>query len=299
MTNPPTGPTPSQDPNAHEQGGAGAQPVSGSQQAQPSSGAFPAQPSSGAFPAQPAGAPEYGGGSDYAQQGDYSQPQYGQPQYGQPQYGQPQYGAPQYGAPQYGAGQGYAEPQYGAPQYAAGQYGAPQYGGGYPAAPQAYGQAGPSGRRPGSATAAAVLGFIFGTIGFFTAAYMLVALTGAAEGGLFGFLDGENTFALVLVFISTILWLVASVLVFVGAVQLIGGKSSKGVVIATIMYIVAQLIALIAVLIVGGGDGIATLIVSFIISILIAGVLLFLAKSSDVEKWIARKSAARAAGYEL
>lgn len=270
MTNPPTGPTPSQDPNAF---GQSSEPVSGGYPAQPTSGAYPAQPTSGQQPAA--------GGYGQPQQFDQTQ------QYGQQPYQQSQ---------QYGQQPGYGQqPQYGAPQYGAPQ----QYGGGYPVAPQAYGQAGPSGKRPGTATAAAVLGFIFGTIGFFFGAYSLVALTGASDSGLFGYTSGDQDFAIVLSFVSTILIVIAAVIVFVGAVQLLSGKSNKFVVIATLMYIVGQLIGMVAILILASGDGVATLIVSFIVSLLLAGVLLFLAKSSDVDKWLARKSAARAAGYEL
>lgn len=266
MTNPPTGPTPSQDPNAYPQGYG----------AQPTSGGYPAQPTSGQVPAQPG---------------------HGQPFDQTQQYGQ----APQYGgqAPQYGQGQQYGQSQqYGQQPGYGQQYGAPQYGG-YPAAPQAYGQGAPSGRRPGTATAAAVLGFIFGTIGFFASAYTLVALTGGAESGVFGFGSGDQDFAIVLLFLSTGLIVVASVLVFIGAVQLIGGKTNKLVVLATLIYIVGQLLSIVAFLILGSGDGVATVIVTFIVSLLLAGVLLFLAKNSDVDKWLARKSAARAAGYEL
>ena len=111
----------------------------------------PAQPPQPGASPPPYGAPQHGG------------PQYGAPQYGVPQYGE-QYGAPQYGAPQYGGPQ-YGAPQYGAPQYGASQYGAspspygaPQYGG-YPApAVGGYDVA----RRPGTVTAAAVIGFVFG-----------------------------------------------------------------------------------------------------------------------------------------
>lgn len=280
MTNPQTGSTPGQDPNAYGQDGYGSQPASGGYPAQPTSGGYPAQPTSGQQPAA--------GQYDAQGQGGYGQPQYGgQSQYGgQPQYGQqPQYGGqPGYGQqPQYGGQPGYGQPQ----------------PGGYPPAPQGYGQAAPSGARPGTATAAAILGFIFGTIGFIISAYALVLLTGASDAGIFGMAGGGAGFALVLIFISTIAIVVASVLVFIGAVQLISGKTNKWVLLATIIYLAGQFIGMIATLIGSGGEGVATVIVTFIVSSLMAGVLLFLAKNSDVERWLARKNAARAAGYEL
>lgn len=236
---------------------------------------------------------------NYNPQGGYQNPQTGSqptsdwsaqaPSTGnQPAYGQ-----------QYDAQQGYGQ-QYGAPQQQGygQQYGAPQQGyGGFPAAPQAFGGA-PSGQRPGTATTAGVLGFIFGTFGFFVSAYTLIGLTGAAEGGLFGSTSTQGGFTIVLLFISTIAILVASILVFIGAVQIMSGKTNKWIVLAAIVYIGGQLIGLIAVLVGGGTDGIATLMVAFLVSMLLAGLLIFLAKGQDVEKWLARKNAARAAGYE-
>ncbi|WP_199849471.1 hypothetical protein [Blastococcus sp. Marseille-P5729] len=260
MSFPNTGSTPSQDPAGSNQHG----------YSSPSTGS---QPTTG-------GQPSYDG----QQTQQYGQGGYGQGGYGQ-QYGGQQYGGQQYGGQQYG----------GAPQYG-GQQGYGQQYGGFPPAPQGYGQP-PSGNRPGTATAAAVLGFVFGTIGFFISAYALILLTGAAESGLFGSgsIDG---FPLVLQFVSVIGIVVASLMVFFGAIQLLGGKTNKWIVLAAIIYIVSQLLGLISSLIALEGEGIATLLVYFIISILLAGLLIFLAKSKDVEKWLARKEAARAAGYE-
>lgn len=267
MSFPNTGSTPSQDPAGPNQNG----------YSNPSTGSQPTTGGQPSYDAQQYGQQGYGDQQGYGQQyGGAPQQGYGQQGYGQ-QYG----GAPQ----QYGGQQGYGQQGYGQ-----------QYGGGFPAAPQAYGHA-PSGKRPGTATTAGVLGFIFGTFGFFGSAYTLIGLTAGTEAGAFGVSSGVEGFTLVLLFLSSIAILVASVMVFIGAVQLMSGKTNKWIVLAAIIYIAGQLIGVIALFTVTT-DGVATTIVLFFVAILLAGLLIFLAKSSDVTKWLARKQAARAAGYE-
>ncbi|MFV0532361.1 MAG: hypothetical protein ACK5MR_01750 [Cumulibacter sp.] len=194
--------------------------------------------------------------------------------------GTPQYGAPQYGAPQYGA------PQYGAPQYG----GAPMPG--YPAAPPPGG--GQWGlQRPGTATAAGVLGIIFTTIGFFAGAFNVIVLTGAAESDLFAVVDG---FPMVLYVIAAIGMLVASVMGFIGAIQLLSGKSNQMLILATIIYLASRVISLLADLIFADGNATGTLLVSALVGIVLAIVLIFLARGSDVQQWLEQKKAATSAG---
>lgn len=217
--------------------------------------------------------------------------------YGAGQYGAPQQGAPQYG--QHGDQQQYGAPQYGGHPQGGQQYGAPQYGGqqggGYPVAPQAYGNAPWSDRRPGSATAAGVMGIIFTALGFLGAAVSVVVLTGAAEASLFA-QAGIDGFPLVLTIISAVALLVASVIGFIGAIQLLSGKSNKLLLLGTYIYLGSQLLSLIANLMFTGGDDVATTIVSSLIGVVLGVVLIVLARSSDVQQWLARKNAQQAAG---
>lgn len=268
MTNPTTGSTPWQDPSQ-----------SGGQ----SAGGSYSGPPTGGQPAQSHGAPDTGATQSFGQQQGYGQQPQGYPQQGYPQQGYPQQG--------YGQQQGY--PQQGYPQQGYGQQGP----GGYQGAPAYAAQPGFGGgkpSRPGTATTAGVLGFIFGTIGFLWSAWLLVVLTGATESGVFGSTDG---FPLVLLFLATIATLVASVLVFIGAVQLMSGKTNKLMLLSCFIFIGGQLLYLLASLIGSSGDGIATLIVGFLISILLAVLLIFLANNGDVVKWLERMKAGRAAGY--
>jgi hypothetical protein len=99
-----------------------------------------------------------------------SQPSYGEAAYGQPPYGQSPYAQPSYGQSPYG-----------------GQYGQPTYG-----APAGYGQYGWSAApsRPGHVVVAAILGFVFGTLGIL--ATLGVFLGGAAVVGMAGALDAGD-----------------------------------------------------------------------------------------------------------
>ena len=200
------------------------------------------------------------------------------------------YGAPQQGAPQYGG-----QPQYGAPQY-----GAPQYGGqpqaGYPAAPPAYGAAPWGNQRPGTATAAGVLGIIFTAIGFLGAAFTVIVLTGAAESSAFAAV-GIDGFPFVLSLVAAVAMLVASVMGFIGAIQLLSGKSNQMLVLATFIYIGSRVLSLISDLIFTDGNAAGTVIVSALIGLVLAVVLIVLARGNDVQQWLARKQAENAAGH--
>lgn len=186
------------------------------------------------------------------------------------------------------------------PQYGAPQYGAPQYGGapqpGYPAAPQAYGSAPWSNQRPGSGTAAGVLGIIFTVFGFFSGAMSVIALTGAAEMSAFAVL-GVDGFPLVLLVIASIALLAASVVGFLGAIQLLSGKSNQMLLLGTYIFIGSRVLSLIAGLMVTDGEGAGQQMVSALIGIVLAVVLVVLARGADVTRWLEQKKAQQAAGY--
>ncbi|WP_134322480.1 proline-rich domain-containing protein [Cumulibacter soli] len=176
------------------------------------------------------------------------------------------------------------------------QYGAPQYGGapmpGYPAAPPPVG--GQWGvQRPGTATAAGVLGIIFTTVGFFAGAFNVIVLTGAAESDLFAVVDG---FPMVLYMIAAIGMLVASVMGFIGAIQLLSGKTNQMLILATVIYVASRVLAVIGDLVFYNGNRAAEMLVSALVGIVLAIVLIFLARGSDVQQWLERKKAATSAG---
>ena len=120
-------------------------------------------------------------------------------------------------------------------------------------------------------------------------------LTGAAEASLFT-QSGIDGFPLVLVIIAAVAWLVASVMGFIGAIQLLAGKSNKLLILATFIYLGSQVLSLIAELMFTGGDGAGTTIVSALVGVVLAVVLIVLARGNDVQQWLARKNAQQAAG---
>ncbi|MCA0147130.1 hypothetical protein [Blastococcus sp. LR1] len=166
------------------------------------------------------------------------QPAHGQPQYGQPQYGQPQQPQPGYGQPYYG------QPSYGQPSYGQPPYGQPQYGQPYP---QPYGQPGwaapgwaqatwPHGPgRPGSATAAAVLGFVTGGFAALGGLVMLLASFSA---------DGDPAMRMLGLGLPCAAGLIA------GGVQLLQRRSASvlfwSAVAAVVVLVLTFLVALIA-----------------------------------------------------
>lgn len=226
-------------------------------------------PPTGPTPSQPGS--DQGGAGQYGQQPQHEQ--YGQQQYGQPPYGQPQYGEqPQYGQQQYGQ-----QP-------------------GYPVAPQAYGGAPWGNQRPGTATAAGVLGIIFTALGFLTGAFSIIVLTGAADASLFA-QAGIDGFPLVLYIVASIALLIAAVMGFIGAIHLLSGKSNQLLIIATYVYLGSRVLSLIADLMYTGGDAVGTQLTSALVGIVLAVVLLALARGKDVQQWLVRKNAERAAGH--
>lgn len=276
MTNPTTGSTPWQDPN--QSGG------------QFGDGSYSGPPTGGQ-PAQATG-PDTGATQSFGQQ-SYGQ-QSGQPG-GQQPYGQQQ-GGQQPGYPQQGYGQqqgSYSQQGYGQPgQQVYGQQ--PGYGqtyGGYQAAPAAFG-APPGLRRPGVATGAAVTGIVIGVIWFFISSIALIGLGTVSEYQV-------NGGALALGWVAAIAYFIGSALMFVGGIMLLSGKNNRMIIIGCGLTIVGALVALINALVNAGGQATGANIVVTIIILLIAGVIIFLSLNSDVVKWLARKKAASAAGYDL
>ena len=176
-----------------------------------------------------------------------SSPEPNSPPYGPPQ-GQPGYGAPQqaYGAPQQ---------VYGAPQQG---YGAPQPGYG-PPAPQGYGgYGGPAPQRPGMATAAAIVGIVWGGLGtLFGLLVMLAAFgLGAAFVGLIALVS--------LVFSALLLW---------AGIKVLQGQSPRLLLIISYVAIGLGLLSIIASAIQDGGSA-ASGVLGLIIPGVVAGLLL-------------------------
>lgn len=233
-------------------------------------------PPSGQQPAQPSG-------QQYPQSGQQpAQPQYGEqyPQSGQ-QYAQPQQ---QYGQPQQQYGQ--PQQQYGQPQQ---QYGQPAYGGGFPSAPGYGGPTAP--KRPGVATGAAVLALVLSVIFGLIFAFALIALTSATEAGFTGGADGS----LALGWASVIFGLIGSVIMFVGAIQLLSGTNVLMIKIGAALLVLSFLLSLINNLIAGGGS---TGVVTVVILLIAPGLVLGLSMSPEIAKWSAKKKAYAAAGGE-
>ena len=159
------------------------------------------------------GQPQDGPGEQppYGQQPPYGPPPYG----GQSAYGQPQYGQPQYGQPPYGGQPGYGPTPYG--QY--GQPGWPQPALAWPHGP----------RRPGLATAAAVLGIVTGSLTLLGGSGFLIdALTG----------DGDlPTWLLAL-------GLPVGACLIVGGIRLLGGKAVTLLLWSAVAAVVLLVLAL-------------------------------------------------------
>ncbi len=148
-----------------------------------------------------------------------SSPDPNHPPYGGAPQGQPPYGAPQqgYGAPAPGYG---AAPQgYGSPS--------PQGYGGYGA---------PGGQRPGQVTAAAVIGIVIGALGL---------LAVFSSGVLFAF----DAFLGLL----NLLAVASAVVLLVGGIQAIQGKSPRLLLLGSYASIGVQLLTLVWALVSGWG----------------------------------------------
>lgn len=156
----------------------------------------------GQQPEQPGGGYPQGG---YPQTPGQGQPAQGYPQ--SPPYGQPAQGYPQ--SPPYG------QPAQGYPQSPPSGYPQAQGYGAMPPAPPEY-SAGPS-SRPGVATAAAVLAFV--QAGLTAIPGILQLINAPQNGGLGG---NPPTGVMIIVAIAEV---IGVVLLIIGGVQLIGGKS--------------------------------------------------------------------------
>ncbi|MGB3443230.1 MAG: hypothetical protein WBA97_31210 [Actinophytocola sp.] len=153
----------------------------------------------------PQGGYPQGGPQGYPQTPGQGQPAQGYPQ--SPPYGQPAQGYPQ--SPPYGQpAQGYPQsPPYGQPA-------APQSYGSMPAAPAEY-SSGPI-PRPGTVTAAAVLGYVQAGITLIPTILMLTGLASSDASGAAA--DAAISWVIVLVQIA------GAALLIAGGVQIMGGK---------------------------------------------------------------------------
>jgi hypothetical protein len=192
---------------------------------------------------------------------DPNYPQGGAPQ-GQPSWNAPQ-GPPQ-GSPQnYGApAQGYRAPAQG--------YGAPAqgYGGpGYAAGPDA----GP-GQRPVQVTAAAIIGIVIGGIGTLVGLLALIAV-----GVLFAISA--------LLGILALLSFAAAIVVLVGGIQTIQGKSPRLLLLGSYASIALQLLYLIISIAVGEGFAFSSLL-----GFVLPGVIVFLLMQPQAKQYYASRS---------
>ena len=223
---------------------------------QPNSGQYPAQPNSGQYPAQP-------------NSGQYpAQPNSGQYPAQQPGGYQGAPAAPYQGAP---------APAYGY-QYPGG-YGAPGFGG--PRPPQ----------RPGVATGAGVCGIVLGVGSFGYAAALLIGAAAASDSGA----DNTQGF-LAIAWICGILGVLASVALFVGAIQMLSGNNAIVLRLGAVAAIIAIWVLAIWALSVQTGVG-TVITVSAIVGSIMPAVVLGLSLSSSISKWMMAKKAFKAAGY--
>ncbi|MGY1739876.1 MULTISPECIES: hypothetical protein [unclassified Blastococcus] len=153
--------------------------------------------------------------------------------------------SPPYGAPQGQPGYGAPQPGYGAPQPG---YGPPQGYGGY---------GGPAGQRPGMATAAAIIGIVWGGLGtLFGLLVMLAAFgLGAAFVGLIALVS--------LAFSALLLW---------AGIQVLQGRSPRLLLLISYVAIGLAVLSLVASLIQDGGSA-ASSVLGFVIPGVIIGLL--------------------------
>lgn len=194
----------------------------------------------------------------------------GQPGPGQPGAGQPPvYGQQQQPYPQQPYGQ---QPAYGAQPPV---YGQPAY------APPGYPMAPAGAARPGMATAAAVLAFIWG--GFAIIASILTMTAGSIVSSVCSGLDSSDCGTGLGGFfvISSILLIATAILLIWGGVTTLSGKNTQLLTIGCVVYIVVQIVALIAY-----GGFYTTAIFGFVAPILIL-VFLF---NPQVRNWVRSKN---------
>ncbi|PRZ31694.1 hypothetical protein CLV47_12730 [Antricoccus suffuscus] len=196
-----------------------------------------------------------------------------QPQGGYQQGGYQQGGYQQGGYP--------AAPYQGAP--------APAYGYQYPGG---YGPVGPRPpQRPGVATGAGVCGIVLGVGSFGYAAALLIGAAAASDSGA----DNTKGF-LAIAWICGILGVIASVSLFVGAIQMLSGNNGIVLRLGAVAAIIAIWVLAIWALSVQTGAG-TVITVSAVVGSIMPAVVLGLSLSSSVSKWMLAKKAFKAAGY--
>jgi hypothetical protein len=167
--------------------------------------------------------------------------------------------------PQGGAPQG--QPGWGAPQQPAQGYGAPAPN--WSSEPAGYGGAGP--QRPGQVTAAAVIGIVIG--GLSTLIYLLALIT---IGTYFSF----DAFLGILVLLS----LAAGVVVLVGGIQALQGKSPRLLLLGSYTSIVVSLLYLVWAAISGWGFDFSSLL-----SFVLPGLIVFLLLQPTAKQYYASR----------
>ncbi len=166
---------------------------------------------------------------------------------------------------------------------------APAYGYQYPAG---YGPAGPrSPQRPGLATGAGVCGIVLGVGSFGYAAALLIGAAAASDSGA----DNTRGF-LAIAWICGILGVLASVSLFVGAIQMLSGNNAMILRLGAVVAIVAIWILAIWALTAQTGAG-TVITVSAVVGSITPAVVLGLSLSSSISKWMMAKKAFKAAGY--
>lgn len=235
----------------------------------------PYNPPSGQQPAQPQYNPPSGQQPAQPQYGGYSPPRGQQP--AQPQYAPPNADqqTQQYAQPQY-------QQQFGQPQQP--PYGGYQQGYGQPTAP----------KRPGLATAAAVLALVFGVgFGIYGAAALVFV---AAAGDYSSDSSGIGSGSLAVGWISTLLITAGAIVLFIGGIQTLSGSTVLLLRIGAAAIAVGLLVAFIYGLAEGASS--STTVVVLILLLVPSGLVLGLSFSGEIAKWQAKKQAWRAAGYE-
>ncbi|MGY1775711.1 hypothetical protein ACI8AV_07600 [Geodermatophilus sp. SYSU D00804] len=187
-----------------------------------------------------------------------------------PPGGQPGYGAP--GAQPYGQ-QPYGAQPYGAQPYGQQPHGDPApYGGGF-GGPSPYG-GGPAGQRPGQVTAAAVIGVVIGGLG---SLFGLLAVLGI--GVLFALSP--------LLGIITLLAVATAVVVLVGGIQVLTGKSPRLLLLGSYASIGIQLLTLVISLAVGGGFEFSALL-----GFVLPGLIVFFLQQPQSKQYFASRGLA-------
>lgn len=191
---------------------------------------------------------------------------------------------PAYEGPSQASSPGYgAQPPAAYPQATYAQ-GHPGYG--YPVAPRPP-------KRPGNATAAGVVGIVFGVLLFPYAAALLIAastLSDRRDPSLPG--NAETVF-----WISGILAVLAAVVTFVGSIQMLSGSNAVIERIGGVLGIAAiWVLAIWGLTQIPGDNGSTVIVTGACVASVFPALVLGLSMSPSIGKWFAKKRAYRAAG---